>query len=334
MNLSNKEINLINSISNNLNSISELYELHKSNISSTINYYENMSKVFSNLNSSINFNSNSNFTKHQLFNQPSGRFFFKIQQSFDDITSHINYTVLTKLKDTIQSLSTNKLKFDKKSEKFIEDLKKSFLNWNEIQNLNFKKKELQNINQLISDLFVFGNNLHPEFLKLIKIITELQLQIFKELDSVELFFKNVIDSEYDIINSSSKKFIMDFPYLNEISINSRIFKKEEKVLYFKEILNFLFLELKSSTGPTHLTNLEINHQNWCKNDQIEPFYARVWETFNPITENEIYVIKKEMVKVLESGLLNYWLIEKIDGSIGYVPCSILEPIEEFNINKK
>jgi len=325
MNLGTNETILINRIQKQFGSVLELHEMHKNNFQASINYYENMSKQFGSLLSSLNFQTIQSYKTHKLFSEPPGQLLNMIYQNIQEIQSEVSFVVIAKLKDLVASVNQNKTRFDKKAEKFVEDIKKLFSQYNDSRSSVKKKIDYTNTRKIVSEAYNIGNSLNTNFVKLINSLTEIQNEVINELKSAEEFLKVSISKENEIVVNSSKKFANGFPFSSTFPELSRDFKPEETITYLIDAISVTFLEIKCSFGPPHCSAEELAPQVWPREERVE-FYARVWETYAPANDGEASVVKKETVRVLESGLLSYWLVQKLDGSSGYVPCIILEPV--------
>ena len=152
-------------------------------------------------------------------------------------------------------------------------------------------------------------------------------QITCDLNEEDGFLTNVKESEDKVIIEFAKTMNVGLPFISDLPGVKREMQVNECVPYYAFFVNELIIELRSNCASCHLPPRECASKKWPSEDEIAPFYARVWENYKPKNEAEIEVFKKETVKVTQSGFSDYWLVQKTNTKVGYVPCSLLEPVD-------
>jgi len=118
-------------------------------------------------------------------------------------------------------------------------------------------------------------------------------------------------------------------------VDKRVLKLEQKVLHFNYLIKAAFYELRSIDREPSLGENEKPQKVWVDEFKKEDeFKARVWDNFTKVRHgdpkdkfHEIPVLKKTIVTVKKPTLHYHWEVQKINGTSGYVPCCILEPLK-------
>ena len=325
--LSEKETKIISSLQKYLNKTSRLYDVYKTNINDDISYFENAQRVIGNLIQGLNFKSDPQYTSHPMYKQPVGSAMQDLVKSFTEINNVITLDVLPALRQYVGQTQVNKVTLDKNIERNIDSLKKALLKYHERKTAINKTRDSKDMLDLVkSQCTTTGLESSQNFMDVIGEIGRIEELIMKELTTQEDCLAKLKSNEDKIMIAVSTRIQKSIPYLKEVFVKRQI-EDINTVAYFRYFITEALLQLKCSFTSSHVPHRESAARKWLTEDKMEPFYARVWEDFEPKSENEIAVLKKERVKVTQAGFNNYWFIQKTNNTSGYVPVDILEPIE-------
>ena len=133
----------------------------------------------------------------------------------------------------------------------------------------------------------------------------------------------MVDEENDFVEEITEEIDKHF-CISEKRIET---KKRPNTTASKDILielAKLFYILKNFSKLHSMPKNHLIPHQWTDQSQ---FSARVWSDYQMENENEVSVKKKEMVDVLKVTTRPYWLVKKSNGTEGYIPCTILEPVD-------
>ena len=324
--LSDKESKILNSLHTYLTKVSGLYDFYKSYLNADIAYFENAEKTIKNLTQSLNFRSDPQFTSHPLFEQPSGKCLNDMLDSFDAINVMINLDTLPNLRQKVTELESSKAMFDKKIEENMGILKKSLQFYHEQTALNSKNKPKEMIDLVETQCSKIGSKQYQNYSIVVSEIDSVEMVINNELTKEDQTLKEVMENEYKFIIGQATRFTKSLPFMNEFTKVRREFEDTNSVSYFRYFISETFLELKCHFTQHKMMSKESAARAWISEDEMQPFYARVWVDRAPQKDNELQVYKKEIVKVTQAGFSDFWIAQNSNIKCGYVPTEILEPV--------
>lgn len=324
--LSQAELKQFNKIKKHFSAISELFEINKNRLNADVNYFDNSSKIINNLLAVLTVKTETSFNTHTLYKQPVGIAFDKLYTSFTKYNTQITQVSIPSIKKLVSKTIQMRVTFDKSVEKYLDEIKLIYGQYNEIKTAERKKKAAQSLEDVISSTFVRGAMLHSQQKSIIESMQRIHNNILSSLETMDNFILSITEEEEKIIKETSSYIKSGFPFDPNYKELSREFQDKDRVSYFSKLISDTFLELISSEGPPVISKNESAAQKWPTAEKFEPFYARVWETYQAVRPSEVDVSKKELVKVIEAGLIPQWKVEKTNGETGYVPSLILEPV--------
>ena len=321
--------NLINEIVQCIFKMVNVYENFKASILNDINYLNDIDqrsqkilKIFRSQESPKEFFTMSDSLTKQK--QPIALAFSLIYDSFQKSSGLIEKKIV--YLDNLIKESDNRITFCKGTSKDVENkltqaFQKYFESFSNIS--NERQCAALALNQILNKEDSFDNSFHKNLIELLQVIDDQEIYTKSLVESSLNSFKSLVDEENDFIDEITEEIDKNFSVLEK-----RIeHKKRPNTTASKDILielAKLFYNLKSFTQLHSMPKNHLIPYNWTDQSQ---FSARVWSDYQKIKENEVSVKKKEMVDVLKVTAHSHWLIKKSNGTEGYVPCTILEPVE-------
>lgn len=256
--------------------------------------------------------------------QPIALAFSLIYDSFQKSSGLIEKKI-----DYLNSLikeSEDRIAFCKDTSKDVENqLNKAFQNYFEsFKNCsNERECAALALNQILNKEESFDNTFHEHFIQLLQTIDDQEIYTKSLIESLLNSYKSLINEENDFIDEITAEIDQNFSILQ----NRIERKRRTKITVAKDIiaeLAKLFYNLKCFSQLHSMPKNHIIPHRWTDNQNR--FSARIWSDYQMRDDSEVSVKKKEMVDVIKVTTQSYWLIRKSNGSEGYVPCTILEPV--------
>jgi hypothetical protein len=116
------------------------------------------------------------------------------------------------------------------------------------------------------------------------------------------------------------------PFAEAPPPEKRVIPPHESIWYIIPQISGLFLELKSFIGMPHSEPNELVPKMWQEENEIQPFFARVWADCDGDSE-ALPVKRRETIQVLQAPNTPYWFCQKLSGEKGFVLSAVLEPVE-------
>ena len=273
----------------------------------------------------LNFKSDSQFTSHPLFKQPAGVCLSDMRSSFDEIHKMISLDTLPTLRTHVALIQSNKAQLDKNIEKNIDFLKNSLQTYHNKTNNNTKSKPSDMLTLVEKQCSPVGSKQYQFYYNVVSEIDSVEILVNNDLDDEHKCLIKMKECEDKYIIGAATRIQKSLPFM-DLTVVKRVIEDTNSVSYFRYFIAETFLELKCHFSQHKMPPKESAARTWITEDEVQPFYARVWVDRAPENKDELQVYKKETVKVTQAGFSDYWIVQNTDIKCGYVPTDILEPI--------
>ncbi|KAH0799889.1 Variant SH3 domain containing protein [Histomonas meleagridis] len=186
------------------------------------------------------------------------------------------------------------------------------------------------LSDTINNILDTGSKFNNLYIDLSKNIENTEEQLTKELLDAEKYFTKLKEDEYIVVYIASQLVIDIYNFIPNVKQeeNKRVdaeFLMASRVDKIRELLCSLRDSVTNSRA--FAKPIGMVPKSW-EDEQTEPFYARVWKSFDTNKPGELKASKKSLVLVKNATQHAYWEVEKMNGEVGYFPCCLLEPLRE------
>lgn len=257
--------------------------------------------------------------------------FMTFYQSFDELSKYITEKVQPVLISQRQEAENSITYLQETSHDISSKLKSLFrVYFSKLSAFStYKHKNANDFSAIINltgqtDNFNSQNiEMHKALIDLIEAINEQEVFVGAVLDSYHKTFVVAERNNDETIEQVTQKIESFFPFFQEAAkpINrhaSEYFKDRNRI---KQV----FYQLKNFSLSHRSPIVQTPPVPW--GNGHKEFYARIWEDYTPTKEGEVAVKKKEMVKVMKITQTSHWVISTSSRKEGFIPCTILEPVE-------
>lgn len=321
----NHQVQIMREFNDTFKRIEAIFSNYNTLLNDNLAYFEKILDNFLGIDSHFLDNFKTSDKNFELHSHPVGKTIYGINNGIKEIVKLLKHTTIPYFIKLINSVASNKDKYKSEVESLKNEINSVLEKSQKKSSLEIVKIDCYSFDDLNFNVYENNKNLHSLNVELHKEIRKIEDRLTSLLNEMDKFIRDAYRKEHDLLFETAVKFHKEFPYHEKPIDNQDRHSENEYISFYQGEFKGTFQKLYSILSiPQHSTQ-GINAV-W-KND-ISMIYARVWRDFTPNNPEEVAVYKKEIVKVLEGGIVSHWKVELNSGEIGYVPQNILEPVVE------